>query len=290
MSTFKYYSLASLILLFLIVKSASAAVVYVLPEEKNFSSGEIVSVDIKIDSEGESINAIEGTIEWPTNILEFVSVTKKDSVFDFWLEEPIGSSASSSLRFVGGTTKGISGAALHIVNIQFKTVSAGTAELLISEVAVTASDGKGTNVFSGAKGARYGIGLGTIPVGLPDAGFDSEVSQEPAPQPVPVERKAIPAEDLPQKPEIRIPQYAEQKEWYNYLGEVVVLWDVPPDITSFAFALNHSPNTVPIIAKTALTTGRSFGILEDGIWYIHVRFRNNIGWGPVQHQIGRAHV
>lgn len=28
---------------------------------------------------------------------------------------------------------------------------------------------------------------------------------------------------------------------------------------------------------------KNFGALSDGVWYVHVRFQNNIGWGPVVH-------
>ena len=228
-----------------------------------------MSINIKIDSEEEGVNAAQGKINWPADILEFVEVSKEGSAFNFWLEEPVLSSESNSLSFIGGTAKGISGAALQILNIKFKAIVAGTAELSFSDAAVTASDGKGTNVLSKVKGASYGVGAEVI---------QPEVSQLER-----IERQAIPGQGLPIKPEMRVPQYSDEKLWHNYLGEVVVFWDVPPDITAAATVLNHSPNTVPNIAEKELTTGRNFGILEDGVWYIHARFKNDIGWGPAAH-------
>jgi len=269
MPIFKYCILASVFLFFLLTHNVFAAVIYILPEEGSFTRGETVNIDIKINSEGEGVNAAQGKINWPANILEFIEVSKEGSAFNFWLEEPTLSSASNSLSFIGGAAKGISGEALQVLKIKFKIVSAETAEVSISDAAVTASDGKGTNVLSKVKGASYGAG--------------AEVEFVPAMQPARVERKAVLAQNLPQKPEIKIAQYSDEKRWYDYLGEVVALWDVSADVISAAAVLDHSPNTIPNIAEKELATGRNFGVLEDGIWYVHARFRNNIGWGPAAH-------
>ncbi|TSC94030.1 MAG: Uncharacterized protein CEN87_699 [Parcubacteria group bacterium Licking1014_1] len=273
----KYYILVFAFLFVLLAHSASAAVIYILPEQGNFSRGETISIDVKIDSEGESVNAAQAKINWTASALEFVEASKDGSAFNFWIEEPVSSSASNSISFTGGTAKGISGAALQVFKIKFKAMGAGTAEISISDAAVTASDGKGTNVLSKVKGASYRVGLEGIQPELPKS------TTVPTSQPVKVERQAIVGQGLPQKPEIKVPQYSDEKQWHNYLGEVVALWNVPPDVTAVATTLNHSPNTVPYIAEKELTTGRSFGILEDGIWYIHARFQNNISWGPVAH-------
>lgn len=267
----KYFFTFSVVLLFLAsAHSVFAAVIYILPEQKNFSIGEEFIIDIKIDSEGESINAAQAAINWPTSILEFVEAEKTGSVFNFWVEEPNLSGDLNSLSFIGGAAKGISGAALQIFKIKFKTRGAGAAEISISDAAITASDGKGTNILSKIKGASYGV-------------WEEVIQQEPMSQPVKVEREAIPAKNLPQKPELTVPLYPDQAIWHNYLGEVTALWNVSADITAAAAIIDRSPNTIPYIAEKELTTGRNFGIFEDGIWYIHARFRNNIGWGPAAH-------
>lgn len=264
----KYFFTFSAGLFFLAsAHSVFAAVLYILPEQKNFSLGENFSVDVRIDSEGEGINAAQAIINWPVGVLEFIEADKTGSAFNFWVEEPKLSGDSNSLSFIGGTAKGVSGEALQILKIKFKARGAGIAEISISDVAITASDGRGTNVLSKIKGASYGVGGEVVP-------------QEPMSQPVKVERKAVPAENLPQKPELKVPLYQDQAGWHNNLGELVVLWDIPEDVTEMAAVIDHSPNTAPQKAEKELATGKKFGVLEEGIWYVHVRFRNNIGWGP----------
>ncbi len=49
-----------------------------------------------------------------------------------------------------------------------------------------------------------------------------------------------------------------------------------------ATALNKNPDDSPIMAK-GLFDNENFNPLEDGIWYLHVRFKNNVGWGPAAH-------
>lgn len=292
MPIFKSSILVAVGLFFLLAGSASAAVVYILPGQGNFSRGETVSLDIKINSEGEGINAAQGKISWPAGILEFIEADKAASAFNFWLEEPTAS--GNSLSFICGTAKGISGEALQILRIKFKTLAAGAAEVSLAEAAVTASDGKGTNVLSLVKGASYRVEPTTVQPELPAespqatttpaaAAPPPKPTAAPVIQPVRVERTAVLARGLPQKPEIQVPLYSDEKPWHNYLGEAVVFWQVPPDITEVAAALDHSPNTIPSPAEKELTTGRNFGILADGVWYAHARFKNNIGWGPAAH-------
>ena len=37
---------------------------------------------------------------------------------------------------------------------------------------------------------------------------------------------------------------------------------------------------MPVISE-GLFDNKTFSILDDGIWYLHARFKNDIGWGPV---------
>ncbi|PIT92874.1 MAG: hypothetical protein COU08_00120 [Candidatus Harrisonbacteria bacterium CG10_big_fil_rev_8_21_14_0_10_42_17] len=270
--------LVFLSLLFLIsAKGVLAASIYILPEQENYERGAEFDIDLKIDSEGESINAAEARIKWPSSVLEFISINKGGSVFNFWVEEPELSIDSRSVYFIGGTAKGISGGSLQIFKIRFKAISGGIADISIADAAVTGADGKGTNVLSKTKGGSFGIGVGVIQPRV------SEPATPEAQQPVLIERPAVLSARLPQKPEISVPLYVDQAKWQNHLGEIVALWDVPEDVTRVSVTLDQSPNTIPVSAEKELFTGKKFGILKEGVHYIHARFRNNIGWGPVAH-------
>lgn len=285
----------ALFLSFAEADAALAAGIYVTPKQGNYSRGDTVTADVKINSEGESINAAQARISWSPSVLELVEVSKDGSVFQFWVEEPVAAAGANVVSFVGGAAKGISGGALQLLKLKFKAIGAGTANLSLSNAAVTASDGKGTNILSKVSGASYTVGGAessaepakqeVTPEAKPEVKPEPPAKPEPvaAPQPVKVERKAVPALSLLPKPELRVPLYPDEVRWHNHVGETVVFWNVPDSVIAAASVLDHSPHTVPQAAEKELATGKAFGALENGIWYLHVRLKNNVGWSPVAH-------
>ncbi len=287
----------ALCLFFAGADAALAAGIYVMPKQGNYARGETVVADVRINAEGESINAAQARISWPPSVLELVEVSKDGSVFQFWVEEPVAAAGANAVSFIGGVAKGISGGALQILKLKFKAIGVGTANLSLSNAAVTASDGKGTNILSKVSGASYTVGAQGVPPEVKPE-VKPEVQPEPsavpavppakpepvaAPQPVKVERKAVPALSLPPKPELRVPLYPDEALWNNHVEETVVFWNMPDSVIAAASALDHSPHTVPQTAEKELATGKAFGALENGMWYVHVRLKNNVGWSPVAH-------
>ncbi len=269
----------SFVAVFLFAYRASAATIFLLPEGRSFGIGQEFSVDIKVNTEDSSINAAQAIVQFPQNILELLSADKAGSALNFWVEEPKISNEEGTLNFTGGTAKGISGGSLQILKMKFKAKGVGFAELAIRDAAVTASDGKGTNVLSTIKGTTITVGTTTV---LP--------TKSPTPSPLsPIEepkkviREPVRAKNSPKAPELRVPSYPDQSRWYNRAGEAAVFWNVPSDIIDAATILNKSPLTQLKKPESELFTGKNFGILKEGVWYVHVRFRNNIGWGDSAH-------
>jgi hypothetical protein len=260
---------------------AQAAMLYLLPDVKRVGIGQEFNVDIKIDTSdaSTSIDSAQATIRFPAAVVNAVSIDKQNSAFGFWLEEPTASNANGSVHFIGGTKKGIAGGALQILRLKFKAMGAGTADFKITDAAVTATDGKGTNVLSIARGGTVAVGanvpLPSILPGSPNAEL-----------PVPFTRGAALSSGLPRAPTLRSLLYPDESRWYNHEGEAIVLWDVPADVTHVATGLGHAKNGVTLAPEQVLSTGKDFGNLPEGIWYIKVQFENNIGWGePAYYKI-----
>lgn len=263
---------------------ASAATLSLLPQARTFGVGQEFSVDIKINTEEAFINATQATIQFPQNILELLSVDKAGSAFGFWVEEPKISNEEGTLVFIGGTVKGVAGESLQILKMKFKAKGAGFAELNIHDSAITASDGKGTNVLSIIKGTSVTIGTeGIMPAKPSPLPVVSLPIPESAEEPKKVIREPIPIKGLPQNPELRVPLYPDSARWYNHSGETFVFWNVPGDVIEVASIIDKNPTTKPKNPDQELFTGKNFGILKEGVWYIHVRFHNNIGWGSTTH-------
>ena len=98
-----------------------------------------------------------------------------------------------------------------------------------------------------------------------------------------IKRKAVIAENLPAKPRLTVPLYPNQKAWYSYQEETTILWEVPEDIIKVAISVDNKPDSEPQKSEKNLYNGKEIGILEEGIHYVHVQFKNNKGWGEVTH-------
>ncbi|MBI5004678.1 MAG: hypothetical protein HZC04_00620 [Candidatus Lloydbacteria bacterium] len=278
----------SLLVFFWSAFSANAATISLLPQARAFGIGQEFSVDIKIDTEEAYINASQATVRFPVSVLELVSVDKTNSAFGFWVEEPKISNDEGTLMFTGGTTSGVSGGSLQILKLKFKAKGTGLAEIALQDAAITASDGKGTNVLSALKGTSVSVGTQVVVPIAPSVPSSVKPSAPAVPvaptvEPQKIIREAVVAQKLPEKPLLRVPLYSDATRWYNHQGEAAVFWDVPSDAIEAAVVVDHSPLTKPQKPEPELLTGKNLGVLKEGEWYVHARFRNNIGWGDTAH-------
>ncbi|MCW9054696.1 MAG: cohesin domain-containing protein [Candidatus Pacebacteria bacterium] len=274
-----YGGLLSVFLFFTITSMAHAATLRLLQNgEFDTGPGGKISVNLVVDTGSIYINAAEAKVSFSNDILELVSVERTGSIFNFWLKEPEYSNKEGVMTFAGGTPRGVSGNSLQILRLHFLVKGVGDADVQIEDGVVSANDGKGTNVLFNIENLcieSCGIGAQTVTTARqPVAGQE---------QPVEVVHTPVPGEATPEAPELRVNLYSDQTLWHNYTGDTIVLWKLPNDVTKIATALNHNPNGVPQTSTSQLSTGKDFGALDEGVWYVHVQFKNNVGWGAVAH-------
>mgnify|MGYP001582851883 CR=1 FL=1 len=258
--------------------SAYAATLFLAPPSSEIAIGEKLIIDLKIDSEGVSFNAAQAVLRFPKDTLEVVSLDKTDSAFSFWLEEPNFSNTDGVISFIGGTPYGVSGGSIQVLKIVFNAKGNGSGIVTLSDAAITASDGSGTNILSKTVDAAFAIlaKKETPPVPVPAP------TQEIIPEPIPIIRKPVPTGKLPIKPELKVPLYSDETKWSNLTSQFNVSWDLPLDVLGVSTALNKQPGFLPEKSE-GLFDNKTFSALEDGIWYLHVRFQNNVGRGPAAH-------
>lgn len=284
----KIFLLEGFIALFVFLGFArfvNAANLNLVPAGGNFKVGEEFTVGVKIDSSGEAMNAAQASITFPKNLIEVVAVQKDESIFTFWLNEPEFSNAQGTVSFIGGVHTGISGGSLQILKIVFRAKAQGIAIISFEDGAVTANDGSGTNILKTLSGAQFFIeqtkaqATSTVPV----ATTTQAVLPNQLVPPPEIKRTPAPARALPARPEVKIELYPNQPGWYNVSSPFLAAWDLPPDIFGMSTALNNEAKFIPAPQSEGLTEGKLLDALDDGIWYLHVRFRNNIGWGETSH-------
>lgn len=260
---------------FAFARIAEAATLNVSLGNDVYNVGDEFSIHLHIDSEGVSINAAQATLDYPADILEVTNVSKSGSIFAFWLLEP-DFSVPGKISFVGGSTSGYIGKSLQVLTVSFRVKAAGTANLALGEAAVTIADGTGTDVIRTTGGARITTQVKTAkPPATPPP---SQV----LPPPVQIVREPVVSKAKPVGPKIEVPLYPDPEKWYNTAANFLVRWDLPADIAEVATELNKIPDFSPTKTE-GLFDNKVFARPDDGIWYLHIRFKNNLGLGPTTH-------
>jgi hypothetical protein len=255
----------SLVCVLVIARPAEAATLSTATARDTYQAGDQFNLDIKIDSQDVGINAAQATIKFSPAVLEVVSVDKTGSVFGFWLQDPAYDNKEGTISFIGGASSGLVGKSLQVVRVVFKAKGFGVSSFVFTDGAVTASDGSGTNVLSSMiKGV----------VTISESQTPSQVKL--------VERTPITSDSSPKKPIVAVPLYPDPTLWYNNSSKFSASWQLPPDVSAVATSLDKNPTFTPSKSK-GVFDNETFGALTDGVWYLHVRFYNNIGWSATTH-------
>ena len=241
--------------------------------------GQQFSVSLLLDTE-ENINAAQGIVSFSPSVLQMVSVDNGSSIFNFWVEDPTISNDVGTMSFVGGSSKIVNGKKLKILTMKFKAVGIGNSNIKFSNGVVTADDGLGTNVLSIVKETSV-IVSGTVIPGTAVTTAPAVVSAPAQPKPAMVERVPVAVKNLPSAPKLSVGLYPDEKKWYSQIGEATVFWDLPTDVISVSILVDKNPNGKPVTFEKQLFDGKNIGILEEGVNYVHVKFKNNVGNGPI---------
>lgn len=107
----------------------------------NIGVGDEFLVSLQIDTQGESINALEGEIAFPEETLELQTIQEKGSIVNLWIEGPHGE--QGIVAFSGLTPGGYRGEGV-IFSLVFKAKSQGVGFITIGKEKALINDGQGT--------------------------------------------------------------------------------------------------------------------------------------------------
>jgi hypothetical protein len=303
---------------FIVVAQAQAATFFMTPQSIEVKTGDTFTVDLRVNSADEGFNAAQATIQFPKDIVTIKSIdySPSASVFNFWLDGPSFSNPGGSLTFMGGTTNGVVGASIGILKITFVANNTGDASIAISDAAITASDGSGTNILTGVGASSISIKAGTTPPttpttpttatstptkpttpttpstptkptvvapSTPSAPLTEAPVAEKLPEPVQISREPVLAKEIPRVTSLalNVPFYPDQNQWYNLTSKFLAQWKLTPDISGVNSIINKNTIFTASDKSEGLFDSKFFPSLEDGIWYLHLALKNNKGWGDV---------
>ncbi len=276
-------------LFIVMVPAARAATLFMSPASGQVALGQDFVVELRVNSADQGFNAAQATIQFPTDVLQVKAIDSSPaaSIFNFWLSGPSFSNANGQLTFLGGTTNGVVGASIEILKITFTAKAVGQANIVASDAAVTASDGSGTNILDTVANASVAVNPSVVTPAattstIPAVG-PSGPAAAPLTRPQPITRQPTAAQAAPTGPEVKIQLYPDQSKWYNQVGDFLVKWKLPSDISGISAMVSKNAKATPPAQSEGLYDAKIFPALSDGIWYVHVRLVNNLGWGPTAH-------
>ena len=139
--------------LFFITGPVLAAQLNIESDIETINVGEKFWVDIMIDPEEETINAIRGRVNYPQDKLSLVNISNGDSIISSWIETPdVKNSRAVFAGIIPGGFNGIlspfySGAAPgKVLSLQFLVTQGGEIEVGVDDLQVLLHDGLGTPI------------------------------------------------------------------------------------------------------------------------------------------------
>jgi len=99
---------------------AHGAQIYLDPSTGKYPAGVTFGVDVRLDNQGQCINAAEVDLAYPKSILTAVGVSEGDSIFSLWVKDPTIYGDYGLISFVGGLPGGYCGRVAGDANLSNK--------------------------------------------------------------------------------------------------------------------------------------------------------------------------
>lgn len=259
----KAFAFAALIAL--LPALASAATLTLSSGATEVGVSDIFTIEARVSSGGVAINNASGVVQFPSDTVEVVSVSRNGSLFPIWVEEPSFTNSQGTISFDGGVPNpGWNGSGGTIFTAVMRAKKAGQATILFSSAAVRANDGLGTDILS----SRGGLSL-SIQERRP-------APADPAPAPRAGTEPAAPADNL-SLPALSItsPTHPDQLAWYS-VPDATFRWTLPPGTLRVFTGISQSKNDQPT-RQLSPTAERTVSGLEDGTWFMSVRYETAQG-------------
>lgn len=179
-------ALTLVVVLGIFSNTALAATLSIVPSTATYSVGQSFAVRILVSS-SESINAISGRAIFPTNLFTIQSISKANSVLNFWITEPSFSRESGTVFFEGVALSGFVGQGGTVLTVNLLAKGVGSGQTSFQSIQILANDGLGTDVTSNLNPATLTIeeasSQAIVPIAPGAIEEEPEALEEPTPTP-----------------------------------------------------------------------------------------------------------
>src|SRR3989344_72681 len=130
-------------------QNANAATLSLSPSTGTFEVGSTFNVNIILNTEGQTVNAITADLRFPPDALQVVSPASGKSVIGIWTVPPRYDNAAGLLELEGGIPGGLNTSSGLISTMTFRVKKPGTAFVqFLDSSEVYLHDGQGTPALS----------------------------------------------------------------------------------------------------------------------------------------------
>ncbi|MBM4402204.1 MAG: hypothetical protein FJ044_03100 [Candidatus Cloacimonetes bacterium] len=144
-------------LLFTFSARAAGATLSLSPATKSVVNGQTFSLEIRVNTGGESINTVTANLTYPTDKLRAQSVDTAGSFVTIWFENNIGT-ASGEVRLTGSLpTPGTSGSNLLFATVNFVALNTGTANVEFTNSSAVYRNSDNSDILGSTQDGTYTI-------------------------------------------------------------------------------------------------------------------------------------
>lgn len=233
--------------------AANAATLHFNPSTLTVGLSETAEVQLVASSPSQSINSVEVTLSYPTNLVLGVEATAKGTVFPITVFPATVDNTQGRATFtVSVTTPGYTGSSGVVGTLMVRGQKLGQGEIKVVSAKIIANDGSGTNVYVSSTPAKLVVDKTVIP--------KYTTSGEKGPVPI-----------------VNSPSHPDPSKWY---AERTVQFTWTGGTGNYSWVFDQNADTLaPAVSKGSGTSTTISGV-GDGVWYIHVRAESGDNWGP----------
>lgn len=139
-----YFKKISYVIILLVPSVVWGAQAYFITSQNTVGVGKEMVVEVYVDTEHESVNAVEGSIVFPLDYVEVVDIRNGNSSINFWVERPFVVD-TGSIAFSGIVPGGITGK-IYLFSFTVKVLREGDMVFNVRDIRVLKNDGTGAGL------------------------------------------------------------------------------------------------------------------------------------------------
>ena len=240
---------------------ASDATIFLSPITGTYTTGSSFTLSVMVSSGGDTVNAVEGKLEYDAKEISVDAVDKTSSVLNSWTIEPTPNNESGELSFAGSLATGTPLDRSIVLKFSAHLLRSGELHIRFATgAAVHAADGTGGNILTALKGGVYVTEPAQTDPQIP-TGIVAENNG--------ASLRSGEVLGAATGTVITSTTHPDPTLWYA-TSTAILDWAIPAGTESILVALNKHPKGDGTNAYSPDTHKKIIRDIKDGVWYFHL--------------------